>query len=344
MSLEIYKLKREEEKAWDEYLFKSNHSTFYHQIGWRNVVGKTYKHKPVYLVAKEGGEIKGILPLFLMKSMLFGKKLVSVPFAPYGGVCTDNGTIENALVEEAKRITEECDADYLELRNLNLNKNELELATNNSYVTFVLNLSQDSDIVWKKFNNKVRNAIRKALKSNLEISHDNNIKEFYGLYTKNMRDLGTPPHSYAFFKNLLHEFPDHTKIVKVQYQGMTIAALFLLFFKDTLISGWAASEKAYKKLNPNNLLYWEVIKASCEEGYKYFDFGRSIYDSGTFRFKKPWGAEPVQLCYQYYLCNTKNIPDTSQSNPKRQRFAKAWRKLPVPIANILGSKIRGNFP
>ena len=210
MSLEIYKLKREEEKAWDEYLFKSNHSTFYHQIGWRNVVGKTYKHKPVYLVAKEDGEIKGILPLFLMKSMLFGKKLVSVPFAPYGGVCTDNGTIENALVEEAKRITEECDADYLELRNLNLNKNELELATNNSYVTFVLNLSQDSDIVWKKFNNKVRNAIRKALKSNLEISHDNNIKEFYGLYTKNMRDLGTPPHSYAFFKNLLHEFPEHT--------------------------------------------------------------------------------------------------------------------------------------
>jgi hypothetical protein len=41
-----------------------------------------------------------------MKSMFFGKKLVSVPFAPYG-VCTDNRTIKKALVEEAKRITEE---------------------------------------------------------------------------------------------------------------------------------------------------------------------------------------------------------------------------------------------
>ena len=156
---------------------------------------KTYKHKPIYLIAKEEGEIKGVLPLFLMKSMFFCKKLVSVPFAPYGGACADNETVEKALIEEAKRITEECGTDYLELRNLNSNKNELGLGlvANNNYVTFILNLSHDSDIVWKGFNNKVRNAIRKALKSNLEIRSDNNLKDFYGLYTKNMRDLGTPP-------------------------------------------------------------------------------------------------------------------------------------------------------
>jgi len=109
MKLEVYDLKKEEEKAWDSYIHKSSTSTFYHQIGWRNVVEKTYKHKPVYLIAKEEGEIKGILPLFLMKSMLFGKKLVSVPFAPYGGVCADDKTVEKALVEEAKRITKECE-------------------------------------------------------------------------------------------------------------------------------------------------------------------------------------------------------------------------------------------
>jgi len=116
--MEITKLRREEEKAWDSYIHNSNSSTFYHQIGWRNVVEKTYKHKPIYLVAKEEGEIKGVLPLFLMKSMFFGKKLVSVPFAPYGGVCMSNETVENALVEEAKEITKECGADYLELRTI----------------------------------------------------------------------------------------------------------------------------------------------------------------------------------------------------------------------------------
>ena len=110
--MQITELRKEEEKAWDAYVYNSNSSTFYHQIGWRNVVEKTYKHKPIYLVAKEEGEIRGVLPLFLMKSIFFGKKLVSVPFAPYGGVCADNETVKNALIEEAKRITEECDANY----------------------------------------------------------------------------------------------------------------------------------------------------------------------------------------------------------------------------------------
>jgi len=81
IKLEIIELQKEEEKSRDEYVHKSNSSTFYHQIGWKNVVEKTYKHKPIYLIAKEEGEIKGVLPLFLMKSMFFSKKLVSVPFA-----------------------------------------------------------------------------------------------------------------------------------------------------------------------------------------------------------------------------------------------------------------------
>ena len=125
--MQITGLKREDEKAWDSYVHSSNSFTFYHQLRsvlikllkslmWRNVVEKTYKHKPIYLIAKEEE--------FLMKSMIFDEKLVSVPFAPYGGVCADDETIEKALIEEAKRITEESGVDYLERR-----KNEIGLAT-----------------------------------------------------------------------------------------------------------------------------------------------------------------------------------------------------------------------
>ena len=75
------------------------------------MVEKAYNHKPLYLIAKENGEIKGVLPLFLMKSIIFEKKLVSVPFAPYGGVCADSETVKNALIEKAKRIISELDMD-----------------------------------------------------------------------------------------------------------------------------------------------------------------------------------------------------------------------------------------
>ena len=120
--LQITELEREDEAAWDAYVYNSATSTFYHQLRsfliklfkslmWRNVVEKIYKHKPVYLIAKEDSDIKGVLPLFMMKSFIFGKKLVSVPFAPYGGVCADNETAERALVEEAKRVTKAQGAD-----------------------------------------------------------------------------------------------------------------------------------------------------------------------------------------------------------------------------------------
>jgi predicted nucleic acid-binding protein len=35
-----------------------------------------------------------------------GKRMVSVPFAPYGGVCADSETMENALVGKRKGLTE----------------------------------------------------------------------------------------------------------------------------------------------------------------------------------------------------------------------------------------------
>ena len=66
--MQITELRREDEKAWDSYVLKSSTSTFYHQLRsvliqlfqslrWRNVVEKTYKHRPLYLIAKEGYEV-----------------------------------------------------------------------------------------------------------------------------------------------------------------------------------------------------------------------------------------------------------------------------------------------
>jgi len=101
--MEITELRTGEEEAWDSYVYESDASTFYHQIGWRNVVLKTYGHKPRYLVARgDDGGIIGVLPMFLMESRVFGRKLVSVPFAPYGGVCADAGMFYS--VRETYRV------------------------------------------------------------------------------------------------------------------------------------------------------------------------------------------------------------------------------------------------
>lgn len=339
--MEICELKDIDEKAWDEYVLKHPDSTFYHQIGWKNVVEKSYGHKPYYLMAKEDGEIKGVLPLFFMKSMLFGKKLVSVPFAPYGGVIGDNCIFEEMLIERAVEITKGVDADYLEFRNAIFR--ESKYISNTNYMTLVLKLDDDSEVIWKRFNNKVRNAIRKSLSSKLELK-TGNVDDFYRLYSKNMRNLGTPTHSNDFFSAVMSMFPDKTEIITVSHMDEPVSVAILLYFKDTVISGWAASDRKHRNLKPNNLLYWSAIKNACDKGYIFFDFGRSIEDSGTYQFKKPWGAEKKQLQYMYYLNRIKQLPDTSQANSKRKKIAKVWKLLPLPVTNALGAKFRRDLP
>lgn len=343
--MEISKLKKSDEKEWDRYVMKSEDSTFYHQIGWKNVVEKTYGHKPIYLIAREDGEIKGILPLFLMKSRLFGKKLVSVPFAPYGGVCADNDKVLDSILEDAISWVDELDVDYLELRSYMRYK--IDGITDKSYFTLNLDLTPGVDYLWNGFRKSMRRYIKKAGRNNLEFTIESksskNLKDFYELYCKKMKEFGTPTHSYKFFKLIKSEFPEYIKIATVKYQTYTIAALFLLIFKKTMIYGWGASDKQYTSMYPNYLLFWELIKYMNKNGYKYLDFGRSILNDGTFLFKKGWGAKPKQLYYQYY--GKYNVTMSSNKfNPRRQIFMKIWKIIPIEIVNMIGPMIRKNFP
>ena len=339
--MKICELRVEDEPGWDKYVLSQECASFYHQLGWMRVVENSYGHKPLYFLAKEDGVIKGVLPLFFMKSVLFGKKIISLPFAPYGGVLGDNISIEELLVEQAINITKMNGANYMELRNNVIRDSKLSANTN--YMTLTLKLNNNSELIWNGFNNKVRNAVRKSLKSGLEVDNGS-VDDFYKLYSKNMRDLGTPTHSKDFFNAVISEFKEKSDIITVLYKGYPVAAVILLYFRDTVISGWAASDKKYRGLNPNNLLYWDAIKMACENGYKFFDFGRSLSNSGTYRFKKPWGAEEKSLQYIYYLNKTKVIPDTSQANLKRQWFAKVWMTLPLSVTNKIGGKLRGDLP
>lgn len=341
--MEIRKLNSQEENLWDQYILKSKSATFYHQIGWRNVVEKTYGHKPFYLIAEDNGDIQGVLPLFLIDNKMLGRKFVSIPFAPYGGMCAENLNVEKALSEKAKIIAKERNVDYLEIRSKIVLEGDFEKS--DQYYTLILELESNSEFVWNKFSRKIRNAVRKGIKNNLEFEIGKNCyKDFYRIYSNSMHDLGTPAHKESFFKNLLIEFPEQAKIAIIKHENKIIAGIFLLYFKDTIISGWASSDKSHLELNPNNLIYWETIKSGCEQGYKYFDFGRSLSDSGTYRFKIPWNAEVNQLHYHYYLHKAKKVPNVSQESENRKLFAQVYSKIPLQLANVIGPKLRKEFP
>jgi len=345
MSIEVSILGKEDERLWDEYVLKHPDSTFFHQIGWKNVVERTYHHKPVYLLAKEDGEIRGVLPLFYMKSRIFGSKLVSVPFASYGGVCADNPEIGNALEEEVKRIAREIGVSFVELRCLQ-GKVIPGFISKSRYVRVVLTLPSNLDMLWAGLRKSMRRYVRVGSSNNLRVLIGSSyLNDFYNVYSYRMRELGTPVHHIEFFKELLREFSSHATIAIVRRGSDVMGGLFLLSFRNTLIYSWGGSPAEYYKFAPNYTLVWEVIKYAWAEGFKCFDFGRSLPNSGVFKFKLGWRAEAKNLHYQYYLLGyNKGVPDTSSANPRRGKFAFLWRRLPYTLTLALGPRIRCHFP
>ncbi len=340
MGTELCLLERGQEKAWDEYVYRCPVATHSHLSGWRRVIEKAYRHPTFYLWSRDGEATLGILPLVLIRSFLFGRSLVSLPFLDDGGTCVDNEGVRLELYERCLRLGHEFRANFIDLRHRL--PNPLDLASNGSKVTFMLELASDPDRMWKGFNAKLRNQIRKAMKSDLTASWcgSEGLSSFYDVFSVNMRDLGSPVHSRGFFASILEEFSDSVRLLLVRKDRQVIGGGLCILFRDTMIIPWASSRRDCRSLCPNNLLYWEAIRWGCENGYRKFDFGRSAPGSGTYRFKKQWGAVEQPLHWQ---CVNKSGTDSATlrvDDPRYQWAIRIWSSLPVTITNFVGPILR----
>jgi len=334
-----------DDTAWDEFVAGHEGSTNYHQSGWRQVIEKSFGHKTHYLAARnKNGKICGVLPLVHMKSSLFGSFLVSLPFFNYGGLLSDDTAVTNAFIVRSRQLLKDVSADHAEFRHLAMLDSNLE--TKQHKVTMILEMERDEETQWKVLDAKVRNQVRKAQKNGLQtvIGHHELLDGFYEVFCRNMRDLGTPVYGKSFFRNILDAFPDTTRIISVTLNGKTIASGILTWFRTTMEVPWASSVRDFREWCPNNLLYWEAIRFAIRHGFNRFDFGRSTPGEGTFNFKKQWGAQPVQLYWQYLLNGGAAMPQLNPSNPKYRMAIKMWQRLPMTVANIFGPGIVRNIP
>lgn len=332
---------------WDEYVQNNNYSNIYHQIRWKNIIENTFGHKGYYLMAKDNGTVRGLLPLFSINSFLFGRYLISLPFLDRAGVIADNPQIANLLCDKAIAMAQQTQVDFLEMRNQG-QINHVDLITATPKVNFVLSSELAADILWKKVLQKnVKNKVRKAWKKGVYIdigSSEQYINDFYNVYCIHMRYLGTPVYPHKYFLNIFNEFSDKIIIILAKHKDKIIGGKIVLAFKNTLYFISQYSLRKYNEFHPNNLLYWTAIEYASQNGYKFCDMGRSNIDSGPFYFKKQWGAEVHQLYWQYYLFKAKQIPKLSPTNPKFLLAINIWKRLPLGATKIFGPLIAKHIP
>jgi FemAB-related protein (PEP-CTERM system-associated) len=254
---------------------------------------------------------------------------------------TDDAAAQ-ALVENAKEIARRHKVKYAEIRN-DQPCPYLE-PTKLAYHTLVLDLSVGEDKLLKSLHPTARRNVKKARQSGLEVVEGlQYLHHFIEINFRNMRRLGTPAHGHAFFQNIVKHFPDSI-LLMAKHSHSWVGGMLLVSFKKTIYMPWVAALEEFFEMRPNNLLYWEAIARAVRRGFQSFDFGRSKQDQGTYRFKSQHGAQPVQLCYQYYLNSAKEMPNIDPETAAFKPLIALWQKLPLPVVNFVGPRLIGRIP
>lgn len=342
--LDVVSVDQRDSVAWDAYVEQHPSSSGYHLYGWRGVFERAFGHPTYYLLARRGGQVVGVLPLVEVRSMIFGRSMVSLPFVNYGGVLASNDQAAEALFKTANERAASLGLDHVELRHRTA---QFPNAPSKRHkVTMLLPLAETTEAMWNQLDRKVRNQVRKAEKSGLEakILGADGLDAFYSIFATNMRDLGTPVYAKRLFAEVFAAFPDRTSCIVVHQADRPLAAGIGFRYRETMEMPWASSLKEYRALCGNVLLYWRALEHTINAGGRVFDFGRSTPDEGTFHFKRQWGANPHPLYWEYGLLRSKALPDHSPTNAKFALAVKLWQRLPLAIANLLGPAIVKGIP
>jgi FemAB-related protein (PEP-CTERM system-associated) len=314
---------------------------------WLAAVAAGLKHKRYLIVAEAGDRVVGALPLVLVNTRLFGRFLVSLPFVNSAGVVARDEAARRLLVDRAVALADEHDVRYLELRHevTTVVEHPALAATRTSKMHMRLSLPASADELWASFKPKVRNQVRKGAAADLHAVWGGVelLGDFYDVFSRNMRDLGTPVFGRGLFREILSRFAGDAELCVVRVGKRPVAAALLVHGERYTEVPSASSLRAYNGLNVNMWMYWELLQRAIARGAKAFDFGRSTVDGNTFRFKKQWGAAPEAAVWQYYVRRGR-IDDVRPDNPKYRLMIAAWRKMPVWLTRLVGPSIVRGIP
>ncbi len=338
-----FKLLYENEfNRWDDFL--KNHSTTYHHGAWLTIIKKSFGHESLVLAAIDGnGNILGGLPLTFFSSKVFGKFAVSIPFLNYGGVISAYFDIALALIEQSNAICADKKLSHIEIRTMQAGLAENVL---DKKVSMVLELPKSDAILEKQLGTKLRAQYKKAeeYRPTYKIGKLDLLNDFYKVFSRNMRDLGTPVYGKNWFANILSSPAIKSTILIVYMDKKPVSAGFLVGNDVMLEIPWASTIQSANDKNANMWMYRHILSYAIAEGYKFFDFGRSTMGAGTYKFKKQWGALPYQHYWYYVLASGNKKPELNPDNPKFRIFIFMWKLMPVWLTKIIGPQIIKQIP
>ena len=280
---------------WDPFVRSQRNWTPFHLLAWRDVISRVFGHPTIYLAARDGPALVGVLPLVLVQehSLRAFPRLDAVR------------QLRRAARQRPRRFARSprrppsshgpsgsnC-SSCAAAREL-----PLDLPVSHRKITVVLDIpAGEPDKLFKSFESKLRSQVRRPQKEGIEVRFGRDqLEPFYSVFARHMRDLGTPVQPKRLFTALADAFGEDLWVGAAWYQGQPVAAGVGFRWGTEFEMTWASSLYAFNKLSPNMALYWSFMERACNENLTLFNFGRCSEGVGTHRFKKQWGSRDEQL-------------------------------------------------
>ena len=303
---------------------------------WSDILMDVYGMEPFFL--ESGNDSLSIL---LVKSRIFGNRLISVPFADYGGICGE-GKNASALLEDVIKLADNLNINFMEIRTPSpahfklFGKNGFE--RRDDYVTFLMDLEKKEGDIFGGLEKRVRNDVNKSSKFGIlfrDGKNENDVKTFYHVYLKNMKRIGSPPQSLKFFSGLWKKFSQKNLCIRLaEFEGKVLACCLFFLSGKTVNYSYSCSLAENRNVRASDGLLWDSIKRFKERGFTRFDFGRTRPDSGVYFYKLGWGGEKVTMPYFYRFYKKRA---EQRQEIAYQRYSEIWRKyMPETLAKRLG--------
>jgi hypothetical protein len=311
----------------------------FHFSTWLQVIREAYGHEGTCFVARRGDDIEAVLPVVEVASWLTGKRGVSIPFADLAPPLAANRAAFELVLAAALRYGQSRGWSYFELRGAGDWMGDVEPTS--TFRAHHLDLAIGEQALLKRFESRVRGAIRKAEKAGVRTEVSTSLEVlrlYYELHCETRKRHGTPPQPFHFFHSLFTHALSKGQgfTVMARYEGEPVAGAVFLHQGGRAVYKFSASSLKHRSLQANNLVLWTAIRTCASMGIASMHFGRTdLSNSGLRKYKTGWATVESPLHYVRY--EVKRRVRRAQRNGSSQLPTRVLAKIPDPLFRLAGS-------
>ena len=280
-------------EEWENFALSMPSGTFYHSLKWKEVICKSYRHQPLYLVVKDtGGKVVGLSPGFITES-LHTRIYDSIPHSDYGGPLIEGPHIARASIAILDFLRELSPSQGLAYARFLLMGNtvkshmisQIGCSESNVGVMEIDLTTTPSQFIWNNiFSSHRRKKFHQTEKKGFqarEACAKSDLQIFYDLYLKDMTHIGARPRPYSFMENAWDAlFPSNIRLWILDNKE-PVAAKFFFKFAQKSFSVFVGLDRHVPKpapVSPVDYLTWHEIKKAEEEGFSCVSMGTTPND------------------------------------------------------------------